>query len=174
MQRYNHLLICTIRACPWDKTFSNLVQAGFTLVESAAHKPLEKLSPFEVLWNFLQLQLSIIMISYPFDPYGLAHGPEHIFLKVLDGFSRSKFHDIFSICSCTAPWSCTIWSSIGFSKHLVLQPHGYLPIWSICAFPWVRIYISKITRSHFAVGNSMKRSRPVIVDCHCILPVIPI
>ena len=48
--------------------------------------------------DFLHLNFFVIVLTYsctimvtcPFDPYGLAHGPEHISLKLLDRFSLSE------------------------------------------------------------------------------------
>ena len=51
-------------------------------------KPLDGFSPFEVLWNPLDLQLCSVLNISPFAPYGLAHEPEHISRKPLNRFSR--------------------------------------------------------------------------------------
>ena len=68
-------------------------------------KPLDGFSRFEVLWDWLHLQLCLIMVVWLFNPYGLPHGSECISTKPHDVFCRSKFCGIIWICSsCTMSW----------------------------------------------------------------------
>ena len=53
-------------------------------------KSLEGFSPFKVVWNYADFQLCDVMGSCPFDPYGLAHGPEHITKSVRSFMTLSQ------------------------------------------------------------------------------------
>ena len=71
-------------------------------------KPLDILSPLK---SSIELSRPVVVLCYdhlPIDPYGLAHGPEHI--SEITG-------QIFSIQS-----------SVELSRLVVMQHHGHLPI----------------------------------------------
>ena len=83
---------------------------------------------FEVPWKCLDLQLWSIC---PFDTYGIAHGPEHISLKLLDGFSRS---------SVELSWLVFVqnhviypFSTYGLAHCCPFDPYG-LAHWSECQY----------------------------------------
>ena len=73
-------------------------------------------------WSFAHLiDMGLPMVAH-LTPYGLAHRRKCTSLKLLDG---------------------PIQNSMELSKLVVLQRHGHLPFWPICACPWVGAHVSE-------------------------------
>ena len=83
---YGIVHTCT---CAASWAFAHLIHMGWSTGRHISLKPLDKYSPFKVLWNCLDFQFCCVMVicPLPFDPYGLAQGSEGITPKPLDGFS---------------------------------------------------------------------------------------
>ena len=90
--------------------------------------------------------------------------------------------------SVTARWIFSIRSSMELSRPVVVHCHAHLPICPIWACPWAKNLSnlpqigSRLCGSHISepldgftpFKVSWTLSRPVVVHCHCYLPICPI
>ena len=94
--------------------------------ECISLKPLDGFTPFEVLWDCLDLKLCNVMVIRPCYPYGLAHGPktsqtwhrgpdftEQTYPKLLDGFTP---FEVLRNCQSFVASSWAYHLGIGFFK----------------------------------------------------------
>ena len=79
--------------------------------EPISLKTLDGFSPFEFLWDCLDLYLCSIMVICPFNPYGLAHG--YLFNQYVI-FHWLKCIFLKLQCSTKSPSTCPGWVKLSF------------------------------------------------------------
>ena len=122
----------------WAKNLSNLVPAGSRLSRMHISETFRQILSIQCS---LEFSTPVVVKGYghlPISPIWVAHGPRHISLKPLDGFSP-RFHGNVLICSCAASWSCAYLMCMGLPMvahltHMVLSISWNAYLWNCWIF----------------------------------------